>query len=79
MASWQVQEAKQRFSELLRKTLDEGPQTVTRHGEPIAVVVDFSEYRRITGDDLKAFLRAGPQADLEIDRDRSPMRDVALR
>lgn len=78
MTSWQVQEAKQRFSEVLRKTLDEGPQTVTRHGQPIAVIVDFSEYRRITGDDLKAFLLAGPQVDLEVERDRSLMRDVEL-
>lgn len=33
--SWQVQEAKQRFSELVRRTLAEGPQKVTRHGEDV--------------------------------------------
>lgn len=79
MASWQLQEAKQRLSEVLRKTVTEGPQTVTRHGEAIAVIVDISEYRRLTGDDLKAFLRSGPHADLDIERDASQMRDIELR
>ena len=44
--SWQVQEAKQRFSELVRRTLEEGPQVVTRHGEEVVVVVAADEYRR---------------------------------
>lgn len=79
MASWQLQEAKQRLSEVLRKTVTEGPQTVTRHGEAIAVIIDISEYRRLTGDDLKTFLRSAPHADLDIDREPSPMRDVDLR
>jgi hypothetical protein len=29
--SWQLQEAKQKFSELVRRTLEEGPQVVTKH------------------------------------------------
>ena len=37
--SWQLQEAKQKFSELVRRTLEEGPQVVTRHGEEVVVVV----------------------------------------
>ena len=36
--SWQLQEAKQKFSELVRRTLEEGPQVVTRHGEEVVVV-----------------------------------------
>jgi prevent-host-death family protein len=47
--NWQVQEAKQRFSEVLRAVEREGPQTITRHGEDVAVVVDIAEYRRLTG------------------------------
>jgi prevent-host-death family protein len=38
---WQVQDAKQRFSELLRTAHAEGPQVVTRHGVEIAVVIDI--------------------------------------
>ncbi|HEV8562218.1 MAG TPA: type II toxin-antitoxin system Phd/YefM family antitoxin [Actinophytocola sp.] len=47
-AHWQVQEAKQRFSELLRAVEREGPQFITRHGEVIAVIVPIEEYRRLT-------------------------------
>lgn len=47
--SWQVQEAKQRFSEVLRAVEKDGPQTITRHGAEVAVVIDIAEYRRLTG------------------------------
>ena len=50
---WQVQEAKQRLSELLRKAELEGPQFVTRHGEEVAVVLDIAHYRQLTGVDVK--------------------------
>ena len=48
-AHWQVQEAKQRFSELLRRVHSDGPQFVTRHGEEVAVVIDIVEFRRSHG------------------------------
>ncbi len=38
-AVWQVQEAKNRFSEVIDRALREGPQTVTRHGKPVVRVV----------------------------------------
>jgi antitoxin Phd len=37
--TWQVQEAKNRFSEVIDKALKEGPQVVTRHGRPVVQVV----------------------------------------
>ena len=48
-AHWQIQEAKQRFSEVIRAVANEGPQVITRHGEDVAVIVDIAEYRRLTG------------------------------
>jgi prevent-host-death family protein len=62
--AWQVREAQRRFSELVRRALDEGPQVVPRHGEA-AVVVSAREYRRLAGTapDLAPCLRAAP--DLE--------------
>jgi prevent-host-death family protein len=45
---WQIQDAKQRFSEMIRAVEHDGPQIITRHGEEVAVVVDFAEYRRLT-------------------------------
>lgn len=47
--TWQVQGAKQRFSEVLRAVERDGPQTITKHGEEVAVVMDVAEYRRLTG------------------------------
>ncbi|HOB66785.1 type II toxin-antitoxin system Phd/YefM family antitoxin [Ottowia sp.] len=38
-STWQVNEAKSRFSELLERAQREGPQTITRHGKPVARVV----------------------------------------
>jgi prevent-host-death family protein len=52
-AQWQVQDAKQRLSELLRKAEAEGPQFVTRHGEEVAVVLDIARYRQLTGLDVE--------------------------
>lgn len=68
---WQVQEAKQRFSELIRSAQTDGPQTVTRHGEEIAVVIDIAEYRRLRGGtaSIKDYLRSGPSFDdLDLSR-----------
>jgi prevent-host-death family protein len=45
---WQIQDAKQRFSEMIRAVLHDGPQVITRHGEAVAVVVEIAEYRRLT-------------------------------
>lgn len=48
MASWQVQEAKARLSELIEKARTEGPQTITKHGSEAAVVLSMDEYRRLS-------------------------------
>ncbi|MGH3517646.1 MAG: type II toxin-antitoxin system prevent-host-death family antitoxin [Haloechinothrix sp.] len=50
---WQVQDAKQRLSEVLRKAQLEGPQFVTKHGEEVAVVIDITYYRHLTGADVE--------------------------
>ena len=42
-AVWQVQEAKNHFSELIERAVSEGPQTVTRHGKPVVRVVAVGE------------------------------------
>jgi prevent-host-death family protein len=64
---WQIQEAKQRFSEMIRAVTSEGPQVITRHGEDVAVVVDIAEYRRLTRPtvDLAGILPGGRAVDFE--------------
>jgi prevent-host-death family protein len=76
---WQLQEAKQRFSELLRQARAHGPQVVTKHGEEVAVVVSIEDYRRLTEElpSFKEFLLAAPDLEaLEIERPRRPARVV---
>ena len=78
---WQLQEAKQRFSELVRQARAHGPQVVTRHGEEVAVVVSVEENRRLTDDQpsFKEFLLDAPDLDaLELSRSREPARVVEL-
>ena len=75
---WQLQEAKNRLSEVVDLALEEGPQTVTRHGHEVVVIVSKSEFerrRRSRGPrgTLLPFLRhlsfAGAKLDLERSKD----------
>lgn len=78
---WQVQEAKQRFSELVRRATDEGPQVVTRHGKDVVVVLAAEEYRgsKSMSPSFKNFLRGAPDwSALDIRRDAAPARAVRL-
>ena len=82
MRQWQLQEAKARLSELVRRALREGPQEVTLHGEPKVVVVAKAEFDRLRAPkpSLAAFLRESPLAGtgFDIERDPSPPRNLAL-
>jgi prevent-host-death family protein len=82
VVAWQLQEAKQRFSELVRRAEREGPQVVTRHGEEVVVVVPVEEYRRMSEGDgekmsFKEFLMSAPDLSvLDLERPREMPRDV---
>jgi prevent-host-death family protein len=81
---WLLQDAKARFSELVRRVRTEGPQHVTVHGRDEVVVVAAEEFRRLkgdlTGEALIAVMRASPlrEIDLETRRARLPVRDIGL-
>ena len=81
---WRLQDAKARFSELVRLARSEGPQCVTLHGQDAVVVIDAEEFRRLkgerTGQRLIDALQTSPHRDIEITPHRSPMpvRDVEL-
>jgi prevent-host-death family protein len=49
MPHWQLQTAKQKLSEVVDRAAREGPQTITRHGVEVAVVVGVEEFRRLGG------------------------------
>lgn len=82
MARWQLQEAKNRLSELVRKARDEGPQVITLHGRDAAVVVSARDYARQAKpkESLAAFVRRSPLAGvpLDIGRSRDTGRPVKL-
>lgn len=48
-ASWKLQDAKARFSEVIRRARANGPQSVMLHGKEVAVVLDKEEYDRLSG------------------------------
>ena len=78
--TWQVQEAKQRLSELLRAAED-GPQVISRHGQDVAVVVDIARWRRMTGVEVELadYLRHGPVVDdLDVERANDGPREAEV-
>lgn len=79
---WQLQEAKNKFSEVVRKATEEGPQTVTKHGKDSVVVLSIEDYKKIERPEtsLVDFFQRSPLAsvELELDRDKSPARDISL-
>jgi prevent-host-death family protein len=70
---WQLQEAKNRLSQVVDSALHDGPQTITLRGKPAAVVVSFEEYRKMTQPrtGLSDFVRQSPLHDVELDLSRS--------
>ncbi len=79
--SWQVQTAKQRFSELVERAVTHGPQILTKHGRETVVVLEIGEYRRLAGPpkDFAEFLLSIPNGDeLDIERSHEPAREIHL-
>src|ERR1700722_18586315 len=62
---WQIQDAKQRFSEMIRAVASDGPQVITRHGEDVAGGVSIEGYPRLARpvSDLAKVLLGGPKFD----------------
>jgi prevent-host-death family protein len=79
---WPLQDAKARFSELVRRVRSEGPQRVTVHGRDEVVVISAEEFRRLkgdrTGEALIAAMQASPHRDIDIEPGRTamPVREV---
>ena len=82
MSTWQLQEAKSKFSEVVKRALSEGPQGITVRGEPVAVLISRAEYARLTQPKpgFVELMRASPMAGLALDIERQPglTREIAL-
>lgn len=79
---WQLQTAKNRLSELVELALSRGPQTITRHGKPAAVVLSVKDYQRIKKGNvsLVEFLSKSPLRGQKLDlaRSRDMGREIEL-
>jgi prevent-host-death family protein len=81
---WLLQDAKARFSELVRRVRSEGPQHVTVHGRDEVVIVAAEEFRRLkgshSGQALIDAIQSSPYRQIEIEPQRTtpPVRDVSL-
>ena len=79
MGKWQLQEAKARLSEVVKKAAKEGPQKITVHGESAAVVISSKEYERLKRlkESFVQFMRRSPLYGLELDlrREQTLTRD----
>jgi prevent-host-death family protein len=79
-----LQEAKARFSEVVRRAKQEGPQHVTVHGREEVVVIGADEFRRLagerSGEALVEALQMSPHRSMSIEppRLRMPVRDADL-
>ena len=80
--TWQLQEAKNKFSKLVEKAQYEGPQIVTKHEKNLFVVLSVEEYKKIVKpkSNLFQFIQASPLSKtlINIERDKSVARDIEL-
>jgi prevent-host-death family protein len=82
MHTWQIQEAKARMSELVKRAQTQ-PQGITLHGKPVAVVMSCETFDRLsqTQGSLVDFMRRSPlygDDDIVFERDHSLTREVGF-
>ncbi len=79
---WQLQDAKNKFSNLVEKARSKGPQIVTKHGRETVVVLSIEEYKKLIKPkkDLVKFFQTSPLASVELDltRTKDIPRDIEL-
>jgi prevent-host-death family protein len=75
---WQIQEAKNKFSEVVDKAIKHGPQIITKRGVEAVIVLSYAEYRKamLNQKKLSDFFRESPLAEVDVDlrRDKSRLR-----
>ncbi len=81
-AVWQIQEAKNRLSEVVERAVTTGAQVITKHGRPVVVVISTEEYTKLTKsrprEKLVDILRRCPVPGFAIEKTRGPARKVEL-
>ena len=77
---WQLQEAKNKLSEVVDQAVKNGPQEITRHGKKTAVILSMKDYRTLLGrkGTLADFFRQSPLRELDLERNRDLPRHLDL-
>ncbi|MBN2382332.1 type II toxin-antitoxin system Phd/YefM family antitoxin [bacterium] len=74
---WQLQEAKNKLSEVIKNAINEGPQIITLRGKETVVLLSISEYRKLSKPkrDIVEFFQDSPLRGIDLDLERS--KDIA--
>ena len=80
---WQLQDAKNKFSEVVDEAVKHGPQIITKRGVETVIVLSYTEYRKVMLNQKKLsdFFHESPLAEVDLDlrRDKAGLRkDIAL-
>jgi prevent-host-death family protein len=80
---WQLQEAKNKLSEVIDEAIRNGPQVITRRGVEVVILLSYADYRKmlVQQQKLSEFFRASPLVgtDLDLTRDKDTVRaDISL-
>lgn len=77
---WQLQEAKNKFSEVVNHAQTDGPQEISRHGEKAAVVISFEEFKKLKKHQgsIADFFHSSPLNEIGLDRAKDRPREVEL-
>ena len=79
---WQLQEAKAKFSKVIKEAVDHGPQIITKRGVETALLISIKDYRKINKKTVKLsqFFRNSPLKDvyLPLERSQDHPRDIKL-
>lgn len=77
--TWQLQEAKNQFSTVVDKAINEGAQTITRHGEPAVVILGVKDYQKLKPQKkVSELFRKFRGLELEVERSKEMGRDISL-
>lgn len=81
--TWTLAQAKDQLSEVVRRAVDQGPQTISVRGKETAVLMSKTEFEALNGPkdepDFKAFLLSIPSLEgVDIVRNPAPSRDIDI-
>jgi len=77
--TWQLQEAKNKLSQVVDEAISDGPQIITRRGIEVVIVIAYEQFKKMAASEekLSDFFKNSPLASEELDlsRDKSAVRD----